>query len=144
MRLNRSSIVATVPVTNIEEARRFYSDKLQLDLCESNTERGELLYEAGGGTHILVYRRPTLPTSDSAALEFEVDSLEETMKSLRDKGIRFEESRKSDVRTKSGMATMDGGRTAWFKDPAGNILALSQSEMGSRVLSGQCSHIATG
>jgi catechol 2,3-dioxygenase-like lactoylglutathione lyase family enzyme len=135
--------VATVPVTNLEKAKQFYGEKLGLETCERSPDRGELLYEAGRGSHILVYERPTPPKSDATAVAFLVDDLESTMKDLKEQGIRFEEYDLPHVKTHNGVAKTNGEKTAWFKDPDGNIIAVTESEMASRVMSGQCSATQT-
>jgi catechol 2,3-dioxygenase-like lactoylglutathione lyase family enzyme len=135
--------VATIPVTDLEQAKRFYGEKLGLEICERNSDRGELLYEAGRGSHILVYQRPTPPKSDATAVGFLVDDLESTMNDLKEQGIRFEEYDLPNVKTHHGVAKTNGEKTAWFKDPDGNIIAVTESEMASRVMSGQCSAAQT-
>ncbi len=136
--------VATVPVTNLNEAKQFYGEKLGLNVCERSPDRGELLYEAGQGSHILVYERPTPPKSDATAVGFLVDDLESTMEELKKQGIRFEEYDLPHVKTHEGVAENSGEKTAWFKDPDGNIIAITESDMASRVMSGQCSAVETG
>jgi catechol 2,3-dioxygenase-like lactoylglutathione lyase family enzyme len=139
MELRNAQVVTTVPVTDLERARRFYSDKLGLDLCSENRDRGELLYEAGGGSHILVYRRPTPSRSDATTMSFIVDDLRKTADWLRDRGIAFEDydMPRMGIRTDHGIAEMDGESAAWFKDPDGNIIAITQSELAWRVLHGE-------
>jgi predicted enzyme related to lactoylglutathione lyase len=138
MKLKNAAIVAALPITDMERAKRFYGETLELDLCEESEERGELLYEAGNGTHVLVYQRPTPTQADHTAMAFIVDDLEATMDQLRNKGIMFEEYDMPGLKTVDGVATVDGEKGAWFKDPEGNILGVTESEAGSRILAGEC------
>ena len=47
------------------------------------------------------------------------------MRDLHGHGVRFEEYDLPGLRTENGIATDGDMRTAWFKDPDGNTLALS-------------------
>jgi catechol 2,3-dioxygenase-like lactoylglutathione lyase family enzyme len=76
--LRNAEVVTTLPVTDLERAKRFYGDKLGLDLCSENRDRGELVYEAGDGSHILVYQRPTASRSDATTMSFVVDDIRKT------------------------------------------------------------------
>ena len=53
---------------------------------------------------------------------FDVPDLEETMQDLRSRGVVFEEYDFPGLKTVNGIADMGGERSAWFKDPDGNIL----------------------
>ena len=62
----------------------------------------------------------------SSAATFEVKDLASEMAALRKKGVKFEEYDLPDIKTVRGVATMDGHKGAWFKDPGGNVLALHE------------------
>jgi catechol 2,3-dioxygenase-like lactoylglutathione lyase family enzyme len=140
MKLSKAQVVTTMAVTDLERAKRFYGDKLGLELCSENRDRGELLYEAGDGSHILVYQRPTASRSDATTMSFVVDDIRKTADWLRDRGISFEDydMPRMGIKTERGIAEMDGESAAWFKDPDGNIIAITESELAWRVLHGEC------
>jgi catechol 2,3-dioxygenase-like lactoylglutathione lyase family enzyme len=140
MKLKNAHIAPTIPVTDIEKAKRFYGEKLGLDLCTENRDRGELLYEAGDGTHVLVYQRRTPTVSDATAMTFLVDDVRQTADWLRDRGISFEdyEMPRMGIKTERGIADMNGDLAAWFQDPDGNILAITETKETARILAGEC------
>jgi len=123
--LSKGKAHPTLPVTNIERAKKFYSETLELKLREELAP-GHLLYDAGEGTFLVVYERPTPTTADSTAASFIVDDVEETVKELKDRGVVFEEYDFPGLKTVNNIATMGNVKGAWFKDPDNNILAVSE------------------
>ncbi|MGH2654353.1 MAG: VOC family protein [Actinomycetota bacterium] len=49
------------------------------------------------------------------------------MAELRAKGVTFEEYDMPGLKTVNGIAELGGEKGAWFKDPEGNILSVSQT-----------------
>ena len=123
--LSKGKAHPTLPVTDIKRAKKFYSETLELKLREELAP-GHLLYDAGEGTFLIVYERPTPTTSDATAASFIVDNVETTVKGLKDKGVKFEEYDFPGLKTVNSIATMGNVKGAWFKDPDDNILAVSQ------------------
>ncbi len=121
--LTNAIVVPTLPVVDMERARRFYEEKLGLKLSE--VRDSGVLYEAGGGTMLLLYSRA--PTkADNTAVSFSVDDIEAEVKELKRKGITFEEYDMPGLKTEGSIATLGGEKGAWFKDTEGNILSVVQ------------------
>ena len=123
--LSKGKAHPTLPVTDIKRAKIFYSETLELKLREELAP-GHLLYDAGEGTFLIVYERPTPTTSDATAASFIVDDVEATVKGLKGKGVKFEEYDFPGLKTVNSIATMGNIKGAWFKDLDNNILAVSQ------------------
>ena len=123
--LSKSKAHPTLPVTDIERARKFYGETLELKLREELAP-GHLLYDAGEGTFLIVYERPTPTKADSTAASFIVADVEATVKGLKDRGVVFEEYDFPGLQTVNSIATMGNVKGAWFKDPDDNILAVSE------------------
>jgi len=123
--LSKAKAHPTLPVTDIERARKFYGETLELKLREELAP-GHLLYDAGEGTFLVVYERPTPTKADSTAASFIVDDVEATVKGLKDRGVVFEEYDFPGLQTVNSIATMGNVKGAWFKDPDDNILAVSE------------------
>jgi catechol 2,3-dioxygenase-like lactoylglutathione lyase family enzyme len=124
--LSKGKAHPTLPVTDIKRARKFYGETLELRLREELAP-GHLLYDAGEGTFLVVYERPTPTTSDATAASFIVADVEATVKGLKDRGVVFEEYDFPGLQTVNSIATMGNVKGAWFKDPDGNILAVSEA-----------------
>jgi hypothetical protein len=64
---------------------------------------------------------------DQSPISFAVDDVEATVASLRQSGIAFEEYDLPSIKTENGVATIGTVKAAWFKDPSGNLLAVTSS-----------------
>jgi catechol 2,3-dioxygenase-like lactoylglutathione lyase family enzyme len=96
---------------------------------KSNGEvaEGHAVYEAGEGTFLLIYERSEAPKAENTVASFSVDDVEGTVQWLKDKGVVFEEYDSPGLKTVNSIATMGDLKGAWFKDPDGNILAISSA-----------------
>jgi catechol 2,3-dioxygenase-like lactoylglutathione lyase family enzyme len=132
--LSKAPVAATLPYSGLKTAVAFYEKKLGFKRIAGSPSEGYLEYALGGGTTLNVFESDTEKCEDTAAT-FEVDDLEKEMSELRKKRVVFEEyDLPNGIKTVRGVATMDGHKGAWFKDPGGNILALHQavSSRGNR------------
>jgi hypothetical protein len=82
------------------------------------------VYEAGGGTRLLVYERPTAGTAEHTLVHFIVSDVDAAVEGLRGKGVVFEEYDMPEIKTVDGILTMGDFKAAWFRDPDGNILGI--------------------
>jgi catechol 2,3-dioxygenase-like lactoylglutathione lyase family enzyme len=115
-------IGATIAVTDLDRARRFYEDTLGMKVAMERPDG--VLYESGG-TQFLVYPSQFAGTNKATAASWQVDDVEAVVAELRERGVTFEEYDFPGLKTENGIATLDGSRGAWFKDPDGNILAVA-------------------
>lgn len=123
--LRNSSIAAVLPAVDLPRAKRFYNQTLGLSI-EQETDQG-ILFNSGDCTRLLVYARPTPTKADHTAAGWQVDDVEAEVRDLKSRGIRFEQYDMPGLKTNAdGIAEMEGRKSAWFKDPEGNILAISQ------------------
>jgi hypothetical protein len=53
-----------------------------------------------------------------------VPDVEAAVAELRGRGVQFEEYDLENLRTTDGIATVDGVKYAWFKDPDLNVIAI--------------------
>jgi catechol 2,3-dioxygenase-like lactoylglutathione lyase family enzyme len=118
--LTNAHFTAMLPVTDLSRARRFYEEKLGLH-PQRTLPNGEVVFETDGGTFAL-YPREKPPLSDHTALSWEVDDVAREVRSLRERGVRFEDY--PEMNTHEGIAELRGERCAWFRDPDGNILCI--------------------
>ena len=122
--LNQSPIVAYVPVSDVARARKFYEETLGFEPLEK-TEVG-VMYESGKSTRFFAYKSAGAGTNKASTAFWDVADLEAEVADLRKRGVVFEEYDTPGYRTVNGIATGDGVKSAWFKDPDGNILAIAQ------------------
>ena len=110
-------------VDSLAKAKQFYGETLGLDVKE--IPEG-LTLKITGGNGVFVYEKPDHSPATFTILNFPVDDIDKAVQQLKDKGVKFEQY--------EGMTDQNGiayGRKynmgpdiAWFKDPAGNVLAV--------------------
>src|SRR6185369_10032292 len=122
--LSTAPVSPTLPVSDIERAKKFYTEKLGLKEAAS-PEPGGVTFECGQGTQLYIYERPPVKVEHTLA-SFMVNDIEAEMSDLRNRGVVFEEYDIPGLKTVNGVADMGGFKAAWFKDSEGNILALGQ------------------
>ena len=126
--LSNNIVSAVLISTNLDQSRDFYEDKLGLTLSPK-TIKNHLLFECGGGTTVLIYGRSAGNKADHTQVRFWTADVEADVKALADKGVVFEDYDMPNFKTVNHIATTSGiGKSAWFKDPDGNTIALFQPE----------------
>jgi predicted enzyme related to lactoylglutathione lyase len=126
--LTNSPIRPTIPVVDLNRAKRFYETTLGLKSVpeNNNTTSGIAIFECGNSTLIELYQRGP-SKADHTVATFEVSNIEEEVNMLRGKGVNFEEYNMPEIKTQNGIATQGSVKAAWFKDSEGNILCIHQT-----------------
>jgi catechol 2,3-dioxygenase-like lactoylglutathione lyase family enzyme len=115
--------IPMLPVKDVARARRFYTETM--GLREDREAMGILQYRAGD-VAFLVYPSEYAGTNKATALTWVVgDQLEKVIEALKKKGVAFEHYKLPDTVRKGDIHESGPVRNAWFKDPDGNIHALS-------------------
>jgi predicted enzyme related to lactoylglutathione lyase len=111
-------------VDDIDAAKQFYGQTLDLDCSEQN---GLLFLHLACGRDTVVYPKADHTPATFTILNFPVSDIEQTVEALAALGVTFEryEGLGQDER---GIARAGGPLIAWFKDPAGNILSVLQQD----------------
>ena len=124
--LGKADATPMIPVKDLDRARSFYEDTLGL---KTKDEMGsEVLRMESGDTEINVYRSEFAGTNKATTLTFEVDDAEKEVADLKGKGVFFEHYDMPGLTPKGDLYVAQGFKTAWFKDPDGNILSLVESD----------------
>ncbi len=121
--LDDAPIMAFVPTMNLDGARAFYEGTLGLSV-EEQTEFAVALN--GGGCRLRATLVEQLTPQPFTVLGWVVDDVEAAVKDLTERGVEFTiyEGMGQDA---NGVWTAPGGaRIAWFRDPDGNTLSLTQ------------------
>ncbi len=123
MTLRRSALIGFVPTTDLGRAEEFYRDVL--GLRHMNTGPYACVFDANG-TMLRVTLVEATTRAPYTVLGWRVEDIDVTMAELTARGVRFlrYEGMGQD---ESGVWTApSGGRIAWFPDPDGNTLSLTQ------------------
>ena len=124
--LQKSKAFSSFSVDDIDKARTFYRDTLGLRVTDHKMGLLELHIEAGNP--IIVYPKPKHVPATFTVLNFLVDDVEKAVDVLLKKGVSFEQYDELNTDGKGISRGNDGPAIAWFKDPAGNILSVLESE----------------
>jgi catechol 2,3-dioxygenase-like lactoylglutathione lyase family enzyme len=112
-------------VTDIEKTKQFYGDTLGLGIAELDVGAPEPLLELRlGDRQVLIYPKPDLEPANYTILNFPVEDVEQAVDELAGNGVTFERYDGFDQDDKGIDRSGPAGGIAWFKDPAGNILAV--------------------
>jgi catechol 2,3-dioxygenase-like lactoylglutathione lyase family enzyme len=122
--LDKFNIVAFATIVDTERAKSFYRDTLGLRLVMEEPPFA-LVFDANGIMLRLAMGKE-LPPSHGTVLGWQVPDIEAAVRDLVGAGVRLEryEFLKQD---EAGIWTSPtGARVAWFKDPDGNVLSVSE------------------
>jgi catechol 2,3-dioxygenase-like lactoylglutathione lyase family enzyme len=117
-------------VNDIATAKKFYGETLGLDVEEDPMG---LALNIAGGSSIYVYQKDNHEPASFTILNFPVDDIDKAIDELTSKGIQFEHYdnlgfKQDEKGVARGLSANMGPDIAWFKDPAGNVLAILQQK----------------
>ena len=122
--IGKADATPMIAVKNLDRARKFYEETLGLSEVE---DFGEGFMLQSGQTKFNVYRSEFAGTNKATALNFDVADIDAEVRELKDKGVMFEHYDMEGLTAKGDVYVGEGMKTAWFKDPDGNILSLLES-----------------
>ena len=124
--LAKYNIIAFATIVDVERARSFYRDTLGLTLL-SEEPPFALVFDANG-IMIRLGMGKELPKVPGTVLGWQVPDIVAAVGELVDAGVRFERFDGMGMKQDElGVWTAPtGAKVAWFRDPDGNILSLSE------------------
>jgi predicted enzyme related to lactoylglutathione lyase len=121
--LENSKAYSGFAVPDVDQAREFYGETLGLKT--EVLEDGNLLQlDLAGDRPTLAYIKPDFTPATYTILNFPVEDIDAAVEELSSRGVSFERYDGFDQDDKGIDRSGPGGGIAWFKDPAGNILAV--------------------
>ncbi len=114
------SFIATV---NSVESRYFYETVLSLQ-CLSD-EQFALVFDLGGTT-LRIQKVESIPEVNHTVLGWEVVNIRKCVDELSRKGVRFEKFSQLPQDESGVWCAPSGALVAWFRDPDGNTLSLTE------------------
>ncbi|MXM62690.1 VOC family protein [Streptomyces sp. HUCO-GS316] len=130
--LARGRVATRLPAQDLDRARRFYSETLGLEPVDERP--GGLLYRCGG-VDFALFRSAGASPGTFTQMGWEVDDIDTVVSQLQQRGVVFEEVDLPGLRTKGGIADIEGNypskgargeRAAWFRDSEGNLLGIGE------------------
>ena len=121
--LDNAKMVGFVLTTDYDRARDFYENKLRFQFVSQDQFA---LVMTVGGHMIRISRVDDFTPLRSTVLGWEVTGIESVARSLIAQGVQTERYPFVDDKELGIWSTPNGDKVAWFKDPDGNVLSISE------------------
>jgi catechol 2,3-dioxygenase-like lactoylglutathione lyase family enzyme len=124
--LGSMDIIAFVPTRNPNNARAYYEKTLGLRFV--NDDEFALVFDANGVMLRVVNVSGVkgFTTAPFTILGWSVGDIAKAVKTLHDKGVTFERYPGMGQDEKGVWNSPSGAKVAWFKDPDGNVLSITE------------------
>jgi predicted enzyme related to lactoylglutathione lyase len=127
---NAQAVFSGLSVDDIAKAKHFYTDILGYEI-EDEMMGLQLKFPSGG--KLFIYEKEDHQPASFTVLNFVVEDIDTAVDSLEKLGVMFEHydnipGMQDDKGIARGRKAKQGPDIAWFKDPAGNILAVLQTD----------------
>jgi catechol 2,3-dioxygenase-like lactoylglutathione lyase family enzyme len=116
-------MVGFLVTTNPDAARRFYTEVLGLRLISDDAHA--LAFDTPGAM-LRVTKAEQFTPAHGTVLGWAVDDIQAVVADLKSRGAVFECFPGMPADENSVFTFPNGDKVAWFKDPEGNLLSLSQ------------------
>ena len=121
--LASQKIIAFVPTTDYAKSKSFYADVLGLTLVSEDPFA--MVFDANG-IMLRVVKAGKFTPQQFTVLGWEVSDIEKIVAELSKKGVKFEQYGMPGQDEQGIWSAPGGAKVAWFKDPDGNVLSVSQ------------------
>jgi len=121
--LGSTNIIAFVPITDTVKARAFYEGVVGLRFVKDD---GFAMVLDANGIMVRAAKMNEVKPAQFTILGWQVTDIENVVRSLQKKGVHFEIFGFFKQDELGIWTAPTGDRVAWFKDPDGNILSVSQ------------------
>src|SRR5271155_4666433 len=123
-RLAKHDIVGFVSIVDVPRAKEFYRDTLGLPLLYEEPPFA-LVFDAHG-IMLRLGMAKELPPAHGTVLGWQVPDIAVAVKDLGEAGVAFERYSFMKQDELGVWTTPTGAKVAWFKDPDGNTLSISE------------------
>jgi catechol 2,3-dioxygenase-like lactoylglutathione lyase family enzyme len=123
-RLGKYDVVGFVSIVDVPRAKEFYRDTLGLTLL-SEEPPFALVFDAHG-IMLRLGMAKELPPAHGTVLGWNVPDIAAAVAELAEAGVHFERYPPMKQDESGIWAAPGGAKVAWFKDPDGNILSISE------------------
>ncbi|MGA7110486.1 MAG: VOC family protein [Terracidiphilus sp.] len=122
--LGKYNIIGFLSIVDVERAKCFYRDTLGLRLVMDEPPFA-LVFDANGIMLRLGMAKEIAP-AHGTVLGWQVPEIRATVNELTQAGVRFERYGGMDQDELGIWTSPTGAKVAWFKDPDGNTLSVSE------------------
>lgn len=123
MPLRNQIATSFLATANAADSKVFFEEVIGLDFVEETNFA--LVFSMGNG-QLRIQKVEVVSSPPYTSMGWQVDDIEDVVGVLTDRGIAFEQY-SSFIQDDHGIWTSpSGAKIAWFKDPDGNMLSLTQ------------------
>jgi catechol 2,3-dioxygenase-like lactoylglutathione lyase family enzyme len=123
--LASGKLVGFIPTRDYDKARAFYEGKLGFEFISLDQFA---LVMSIGGHRIRIAKVPNFTPLQGTILGWEVENIAAVAAWLGEKGVALEKYPFIQDRELGIWTAPSGDKVAWFKDPDGNVLSVSQHQ----------------
>jgi catechol 2,3-dioxygenase-like lactoylglutathione lyase family enzyme len=125
--LDKMDVAANIAVKDVPRARKFYEDTLGLKAVDKKDD--QVIPFRSGNSTILVYQSQFAGSNKATAATWTVgEELDGIVRALKAKGVAFEHYDMPDMTREGDLHVCGSMKVAWFKDPDGNILCVTNGK----------------
>jgi catechol 2,3-dioxygenase-like lactoylglutathione lyase family enzyme len=118
-------LIGFIPTRNGDAARVFYETKVGLRFISE--DQFAIVFQSGANI-IRITRTGSFTPAPFTILGWHSSQIEQDVRDMTARGITFERYDYMGLQDELGIWTAPGGaKVAWFKDPDGNTLSISQA-----------------
>jgi len=121
--LASGKMIGFIPTKDYDKARAFYEGKLGFQFV--SLDQYALVMRVGGHM-VRIVKLPNFTPVQGTILGWEVGDATAAARWLTERGVSTEKYPFAQDRELGIWTTPNGDRIAWFKDPDGNVLSISQ------------------
>jgi catechol 2,3-dioxygenase-like lactoylglutathione lyase family enzyme len=121
--MKKAKVISFVATKHAAKARKFYEETLGLTFVSDDPFA--IVFDVGG-TMLRVQKVEELVPAGHTVLGWEVADISAEVKALGIKGVKFERFPGMGQDKLGVWVSPAGGKIAWFKDPDGNTLSLTE------------------
>lgn len=121
--LSNAALIAFLPARELARTRTFVVETLGLPVVEEDSYGFTV---NANGTSLRVAHVPTHESAAFTILGWKVPTLEQAVTQLEARGLRFLRYSGMQQDAHGIWQSPSGARVAWFKDPDGNVLSLTE------------------
>jgi len=118
-----ATMIGFILTRDYKKAREFYEGVLG---CTFVSHDQFALVVKAGKNSIRIVQMAAFTPLQSTVLGWEVQGIEAVMDRLRERGVAFEKYPFVQDKERGIWTTPNGDKVAWFKDPDGNVLGVSE------------------
>jgi catechol 2,3-dioxygenase-like lactoylglutathione lyase family enzyme len=121
--LDSGRLIGFVPTVDLPRARAFYAEMLGLRVVDESAFA--CVFDANG-TMLRVTPVRKVARARYTVLGWAVDDIDATVRALSAAGVAFVRYRSMELDALGIWTAPGGSKVAWFQDPDGNLLSLTQ------------------